>query len=139
MSELGAIALDAVARRQGTSAEVTLTARIPSGTHIESHAPTEPNLIPTVVEVDGLEAAAVEYPEPVITDLGIPGAELSVYEGTVRFVIRGEAAPDAEAVRGAVSYQPCVGGACLPPRGVIWKAELSNTKGDRNGNRDSRR
>ncbi len=124
MSEPGFISLDAVARRHGRRAEVTLTADIPSGTHIESHVPPEPYLIPTVVEVDGLEEAAVDYPEPVRKDLGIPDAVLSVYEGTVRFVIRGEPAPGVNVVRGTVSYQPCVGGACLPPRASTWEAAL---------------
>lgn len=133
MSEPGAITLDAQARRRGSRAEVTVTARIPSDTHIESHAPAEPNLIPTVVEVEGLEKAAVHYPAPVRKDLGIPDRSLSVYEGTVRFVIRGETAPGVEVVRGAVNYQPCVGGACLPPRGMTWEAKLSEAKGVRNG------
>lgn len=124
MSEPGTISLDAVARRRGRNAEVTLTAQIPPGTHIEPHVPPEPFLIPTVVEVEGLEEAGVDYPQPVRKDLGFSDVALSVYEGTVRFVIRGEAAPDVEVVRGKVTYQPCVGGACLPPRASTWAAEV---------------
>jgi len=126
MTPPGSIVLDAVGRRRGRSVEVTLTAQIPAGTHIEPHVPTEPTLIPTEVEVEveGLEAAAVDYPEPVRKDLGFRGMALSVYEGTVRFVIRGEVAAGVEVVRGTVSYQPCVGGACLPPRSSTWEAML---------------
>ena len=124
MSELGSIALDAVARRRGRTAEVVVTAEIPPGTHIESHRPPEPSLIPTVVEVDGLADAVVDYPEPVRKDLGISDVALQVYEGTVRFAIQGKAEPGVDVVRGVVSYQPCVGGACLPPRSASWEAAL---------------
>ena len=82
-----------------------------------------------MVEVDGLEDATVDYPEPVSKDLGMPGMALSVYEGTVRFVVRGKPAPGIDVVRGSVSYQPCVGGACLPPRGSTWRAALEDQKG----------
>lgn len=124
MSEPGTISLEAEARRRGRSAEVTLIAEIPPGTHIEPHVPPQPFLIPTVVEVEGLERAGVDYPQPVRKELGYSDIALSVYEGTVRFVIRGEAAPDVEVIRGTVSYQPCVGGACLPPRASTWAAKV---------------
>ena len=127
MTAPGSIFLDALARRRGRSVEVTLTAQLPSGTHIEPHIPSEPTLIPTVVEVEGLEEATVEYPEPVRKDLGFKGMSLSVYAGTVRFVIRGKVAVGIEIVRGTVRYQPCVGGACLPPRSLTWEAKLEGT------------
>ena len=127
MAEPGAIALDTSAHRRGGDAEITVTAEIPRGTHIEPHIPSEPSLIPTVVEVqEGLEDAAVDYPEPAYKDLGAPDVVLSVYEGTVRFAVRGRAQPDARVVRGRVRYQPCVGGACLPPRIETWEASLDN-------------
>lgn len=128
MTAPGAIMLDAAARRRGRSVEVTLTAHIPSGSHIEPHIPPWPNLIPTVVEVDGLQDAAVDYPEPVRKDLGFAEMALAVYEGTVRFVIRGEMTAGVETVRGTVSYQPCVGGACLPPRSSAWEARLDGPR-----------
>ncbi len=124
MNEPGYISLEAAARRRGREAEVTVTAEIPENTHIESHRPPDPFLIPTVVETEELTEAAVTYPEPVRKDLGFGDAALWVYEGKVRFVIRGEAADGIDTVRGKVSYQPCVGGACLPPRAVEWEAPL---------------
>ena len=133
MSEPGTIALDAEARRRGRSVEAIVTAEIPPGTHIEPHVPAEPTLIPTEVEVEGLERPAVDYPEPVTKELGYSDAALSVYEGRVRFVVRGEAAPDVEIVRGEISYQPCVGGACLPPRTAAWETELEGARASRPG------
>ncbi len=132
VSEPGTISIEAAARRKGHSAEVTLTAEIPQGTHIEPHVPSEPSLIPTVVEVqEGLEETAVDYPDPEYKDLGAQDVVLTVYEGTTQFAVRGRVPPDAEVVRGRVRYQPCVGGACLPPRISSWEADLDNeTKGD---------
>lgn len=124
MSEPGNVPLEAAGRRHGPSAEVVVTAKIPPNTHIEPHRPADPLLIPTVVEVEGLEDPIVDYPEPVRKELGFSDAALEVYEGTVRFRIRGEAPAGVEVVRGAVSYQPCVGGACLPPRGSHFEAKL---------------
>jgi hypothetical protein len=124
MSDPGTVLLDAVGRRRGHTAEVTLTARIPPGTHIESHEPPEPFLIPTVVEVEDFEGAAVDYPEPVPKEFGLSDVVLSVYEGTPRFVVRGEPAPGAKRVRGILRYQACVNGACLPPRASAWEAVL---------------
>jgi hypothetical protein len=124
MSEPGTIPLDAVGRRRGPRAEVILTARIPPGTHIEAHEPPEPFLIPTVVEVEELEGATVDYPEPVPKEFEFSDVVLSVYEGAPRFVVRGEPAPGIERVRGVIRYQPCVNGACLPPRTSAWEAVL---------------
>ena len=124
----GDVALEASARRRGHAIEVTLTAAIPHGVHIESHAPSDPFLIPTTVEVEGLEAATVDYPEPVHKDIGAalgpPGVLVLVYEGTVRFAIRGRARRGLDAVRGELRYQPCVRGTCLPPRSASWSAPL---------------
>ncbi len=126
--EAGDIAVDAVAQRGARTTEVIVTAAIPPGVHIESHAPPDPFLIPTRVEVEGLEGAVVDYPEPVRKDVGeavgTPGVLLPVYEGTVRFSIRGEAGPGLDAVTGGVRYQACVRGTCLPPRTARWEAPL---------------
>ncbi|MGH2984934.1 MAG: protein-disulfide reductase DsbD domain-containing protein [Solirubrobacterales bacterium] len=125
MNDPGSITVEAVAARRGSQTEVILTARIPEGIHIESHQPPEPFLIPTAVEVQGLEGATVDYPDPIRKDLGVSDVVLSVYEGTPRFVVRGRVAPGAERVRGAIRYQPCVGGACLPPRETTWDIPLA--------------
>jgi cytochrome c biogenesis DsbD-like protein len=124
MSEPGTIEIEPLAYREKTTIEIRLTARIPPGTHIESHEPSEPFLIPTVVEVEHLEGASITYPVPVEKDLGLSEVVLSVYEGTVTFTVRGEADPATASVRGALRYQPCVGGACLPPRTAAWEAPV---------------
>jgi hypothetical protein len=87
--------------------------------------PTEPTLIPTVLEVAGLSGVAVEYPEPVVKDLDWRGLTLTVLQGSLRFVVSGRAQPGIDMVTGTLRYQPCIGGACLPPRVVAVQAPLN--------------
>ncbi len=115
------------AQRRGDRARITLTIDLPGGVHVEPHEPPEPYLIPTVVEVDDLTDAAVTYPEPVVKDLGWHGARLVVLEGAIRFVVTGRVPHDTDRVSGTLRFQPCVGGACLPPRTVEWSAPLTGS------------
>jgi hypothetical protein len=124
MSEPGVIGLQPAGSRNGRSVEVRLTVQIPRGTHIESNQPPEAFLIPTVVAVEDLERASVDYPNPIRKGLGLSDVVLSVYEGNVEFVARGEADEALERIRGSLSYQPFVNGACLPPRTLEWEAPL---------------
>jgi hypothetical protein len=128
MSAPGTIAIEPLAYREGSTVEIRLTARIPPGTHIASNEPAEPFLIPTVVEVENLERASITYPPPVEKDLGLSDVVLSVYEGTVTFIVRGESDGATASVHGVLRYQPCVGGACLPPRTAAWQARVLDGK-----------
>lgn len=124
MADPGTIDVDASARRDDGKITLTLRLRIPEGTHIEAHEPPEPFLIPTVVEFANLEVARVGYPEPVEKDLGIGGPPLLVYEGSVSITAEGPADDTVRAARGTIRYQPCVGGACLPPTERPWLAAI---------------
>lgn len=108
----------------GEEIHIVLRLDLPEGTHIEPHEPTDPFLIPTVVTVNGLDEVAVGYPTPVKKDLGWNGVALDVLEGKLTFVISGRARPGAS-VGGGLTYQPCVGGACLPPRTAVWSIPTS--------------
>ena len=109
----------------GGATRLTLTIDLPPGTHIEPHRPAEPNLVPTVLEVEGLDGAAVDYPEPVVKDLGWDGLTLTVLEGAVDIVVTARIPDTTRRIRGTLRYQPCVGGACLPPRTVPWEAPVT--------------
>lgn len=113
------------AERRDDHARIVLTVELPDGVHIEPHQPAEPYLIPTVVEVDAVADVAIEYPTPVVKDLGWQDATLVVLEGSLTFVISGRVPADADRVSGTLRCQPCMGGACLPPRSVVWSAPLS--------------
>jgi hypothetical protein len=100
---------------------------LPEGVHIEPHVPAEPNLIPTILEVTGLTDVTVGYPEPVVQDLGWRGLALTVLLGPVRFVVSGRAVPGSDDLTGTLHFQPCIGGACLPPRTVVVQAPLTGS------------
>lgn len=121
MTDPGTIGVEASAWRDARTVEVTLRLDIPEGAHIEAHEPPEPFLIPTVAEFAGLEVTRVCYPEPVQKDLGLPGPPLLVYQGGVSITAVGTADVNLQIAQGTIRYQPCVGGACLPPREQTWQ------------------
>ena len=105
----------------GARGQLTVTLDIPDGCHIQSHAPREPFLIPTVVEVDPLgdvTLGAPAYPAPVVDRFDWTPVELDVYRGRVDIVVPievGPAAADSARITGRVRYQGCTASACLPP------------------------
>lgn len=125
MDDLATLAVTPVADAADEHVRIVLEVDVPAGAHIEPHKPTDPFLIPTVVTVNGLDDVEVTYPDPVAKDLGWNDLALMVLEGSLRFIVTGRRGPDVEAVSGGISYQPCVGGACLPPRTVTWSTRLA--------------
>jgi hypothetical protein len=124
MADMGSISVTGLGTRAGYRATIVLYIDIPANTHIEAHEPPEPTLIPTVVEVEGLHDVEIDYPPPRRKDIGIPGAELLVYDDRIRVEVRGRLAGEEHTIRGRIRYQPCVGGACLPARTGQWSAVL---------------
>lgn len=127
MSEREAMVVRTEATLLGDVVEVFLTVDLPDGAHVEPHQPAEPYLIPTVLDVDDLEDVSVQYPSPVVKDLGWKDLRLTVLEGRLAFRVRGRVKVGADRVVGTLSYQPCVGGACLPPRTVRWESPVTGT------------
>ncbi len=127
MSEREAMVVRTEATLLGDVVEVFLTVDLPDGAHVEPHQPAEPYLIPTVLDVDDLEDVSVQYPSPVVKDLGWKDLRLTVLEGRLTFRVRGRVKVGADRVVGTLSYQPCVGGACLPPRTVRWESPVTGT------------
>jgi hypothetical protein len=115
------------AEQSGDLVRLTLTVDLPAGVHIEPHQPTEPYLIPTVLDVEALSDVTVDYPVPTVKDLGGNGITLTVLEGTLEFVVTGRAPAGTSRISGTLAYQPCIGGACLPPRTTRWHSPMSGT------------
>lgn len=127
MRDSGTIRIEASARRTSAEkVEVKLKLHIPDRAHIEAHEPVEPWLIPTVVNFDDLEVASVSYPEPARKNIGLPSDPMLVYQGRVTITAEGRADESLQAMRGTICYQPCVGGACLPPREDSWAAPIES-------------
>ncbi len=123
MHDSGTIRVEASARRTSAeNVELKLRLRIPDRVHIEAHEPAEPWLIPTVVDFDDLEVANISYPEPDKKEIGLPDGPMLVYQRRVTIAAEGRADEDLQTVNGTIRYQPCVGGACLPPRNDSWHA-----------------
>jgi hypothetical protein len=127
MREHEAFVVRTEADRAGDAVRVILTVELPKGVHIEPHVPTEPTLIPTVLEIAGICGVAIEYPEPVVKDLDWRGLTLTVLQGSLRFVVSGRLQHGIDAMTGTLRYQPCIGGACLPPRTVAVQAPLAGS------------
>lgn len=125
MPERESFHVRAAAEQSDDHVRLALRVTLPDGVHIEPHEPTDPYLIPTVLAVDGVEDLAVTYPHPVVKDLGWNGLALTVLEGALDFVVTGRLPADTTRLTGTLAYQPCVGGACLPPRTVRWEAPTS--------------
>lgn len=122
-----ALTIRAEAEQSGDLVRLTLTVDLPTGVHIEPHQPTEPYLIPTVLDVEGLSDVTVDYPVPTVKDLGWNGVTLTVLEGTLEFVVTGRVPAGTNRISGTLSYQPCIGGACLPPRTMRWESPVRGT------------
>lgn len=125
MDELVALTVDPVINVTGDRAHIVLHVEIPDNVHIEPHLPADPFLIPTVVTVNGLEDVEIVYPDPVLKDLGWNDTALSILEGAVKFTVTGRIPSGTTSVAGGLSYQPCLGGACLPPRTAVWSVALT--------------
>src|SRR5690606_8064236 len=78
----------------GSTGHVIVEAVLPAGGHIEAHEPPEPFLIPTVLElsgIDGISYGPVSYPEPSELELSWSPVRLKVLTGRVRFAVPLEA------------------------------------------------
>jgi uncharacterized protein len=124
MDDLVTFAVDSQVHVTADVATIVLTVDVPDGAHIEPHQPADPFLIPTVVTVGGLDDVTVDYPAPVEKDLGWHDTVLSILEGRLEFTVKGQIPPHTSVVSGGISYQPCLGGACLPPRTALWSVHL---------------
>lgn len=125
MSERDAFVVHAKARQAGNRVELRLRIELPPGVHIEPHRPREPFLVPTVLAADNLGDVEVDYPTPVEKSLGRHDLVLTVLQGSLTFVLRGSVPTGTDRVHGSLTYQPCVGGACLPTRTVAWEAPVT--------------
>ena len=105
----------------GAPAQLTITLDIPDGCHIQSHAPRERFLIPTVLEVDAVGDVNVGppvYPAPVVERFEWTPVELDVYRGRVDIEVPmevGALAAGGTTITGRLRYQACTSTACLPP------------------------
>jgi DsbC/DsbD-like thiol-disulfide interchange protein len=104
----------------GKATTVTLHFRIASGLHINSHTPSEDELIPTTLSIpedSGVRLEDAVYPPGSEFALPLdPKTKLSVYSGEFTIQARIVATAGDHLVEARLRYQACDNHACMPPR-----------------------
>jgi len=104
----------------GKAATVTLHFRVAPGLHINSHTPSEEELIPTTLSIpedSGVRLAGAVYPPGTEFTLPLdPKTKLSVYSGEFTIKARIMATAGDHLVEARLRYQACDNHACMPPR-----------------------
>jgi DsbC/DsbD-like thiol-disulfide interchange protein len=104
----------------GKATTVTLHFRIAPGLHINSHTPSEDELIPTTLSIPGDSGVRIEgavYPHGTEFTLPLdPKTKLSVYSGEFTIQARIVATAGDHLVEARLRYQACDNSACMPPR-----------------------
>ena len=101
---------------------VALHFRIAPGLHINSHTPSEKELIPTTLTIpagSGVHLDRAVYPPGEDFSLPLdPTTKLSVYSGEFTIRARIVAMPGDHLVEAHLRYQACDNNACMPPRTI---------------------
>jgi len=119
----------------GAVSTLIIDATVDPGWHINSNHPSNPDYIPTQVEVtvpSGVKAGAVEYPAAEKIHLGFSPEELSVFTGNIQFRVplKVQSAPTPnETVTVELDYQACNNSECLAPTSISKTAVLSTIAG----------
>ena len=106
----------------GATIDITITAEIEPGFHINSNKPNEEYLIPTIIKFEPLENASygkVDYPEPKLATFSFSEESMAVYEGKVTFhtklTLSDKFSPGKFLIKGVFSYQACNDQNCFAP------------------------
>lgn len=106
----------------GKASPVSLHFRIAPGLHINSHAPKDEFLIPTVLSFpadSGVRLENAAYPAGVDFVLPAdPKTKLNVYSGEFAVQAKLTAQPGDHLVEAKLRYQACDQNACMPPKTI---------------------
>ncbi len=123
------------ALKPGATSQLEVEAEILSGWHINSNHPNSADFIRTTLSVTppaAVKAGAVAYPPAdEIAPAFSGGEKLSVFTGTIKFMVPLSAAADFKPDAGAevavtLEYQPCNDNICMPPAKVSANASLGS-------------
>ena len=101
---------------------VNVKADIQSGYHINANQVSDPDLIPTTIEVDGgsLKVGKISWPGSHKFKFSFSETELDVYEGAITIGINLKAPKDIKPgsyeITGTLNYQACNDRACFAPK-----------------------
>ena len=106
----------------GKPSAVEMHFRVARGLHINSHAPKDSYLIPTVLSIPASSGVSLEnatYPPGVDFTLPLdPNTKLSVYTGEFTIFTRIVAQRGNHLVEAKLRYQACDNNACMPPKTI---------------------
>lgn len=112
----------------GKSSPVALHFRIEPGFHINSHAPKDEFLIPTVLSLPadaGVKLEDATYPPGAEFVLPAdPGTKLSVYSAEFTIQAKLVAEPGDHLVKARLRYQACDKTACMPPKTITVPIDI---------------
>jgi hypothetical protein len=106
----------------GQPQQVELAFRVDQGFHVNSHAPKDELLIPTVLKLDSASGSKIiseDYQKGSLFRLsagGTQGDTLNVYQGEFRVSLRMIVPKGASNLTGSLHYQACDNAACFPPK-----------------------
>jgi len=107
----------------GKATTVALHFRIAPGLHINSHTPSEEELIPTTLSIpdaSGVRLDGAVYPSGTEFTLPFdPKEKLNVYTGDFTLQARIVATAGTHLVEAKLRYQACDNNACMPPKTII--------------------
>lgn len=110
---------------------VNLKADIQSGYHINANNVSDPDLIPTTLEVDAgsLKTGKISWPGSHKFKFSFSETELDVYEGSITIGINLKASKDIKPgkydVTGKLNYQACNDRACFSPKDVPFSVTVT--------------
>lgn len=106
----------------GKSTTINLHFRVAPGLHINSHTPTERELIPTTFSIpagSGVRLVSAVYPPGTDFTLSLdPTTKLSVYSGEFTIKAHIVAVSGDHLVEATLRYQACDNNACMPPKTI---------------------
>jgi len=106
----------------GKSTAVALHFRVAPGLHINSHTPSQEELIPTTLKLppdSGVRLDGVKYPPGADFTLPLdPKTKLNVYTGEFVLQARFVVTPGDHLIEATLRYQACDNTACMPPKTI---------------------
>jgi thioredoxin:protein disulfide reductase len=118
----------------GATTRVALTVKLPKGLHVQSDAPRDPSLIPTVLTVEapaGVTVRSLIYPKPSDFEQAGQPQPLAVFEhefvAGAELAIAADAKPGDLVIPGRLRYQACDDKLCFAPQTATfeWKIRIA--------------
>ncbi|MEA2085335.1 MAG: cytochrome c biogenesis protein CcdA [Thermodesulfobacteriota bacterium] len=113
------------------SFDITVTATIKKGFHINSHRPLDEFLVPTVLRfdaTDGISFGPVTYPEPALKLFAFSNNKMSVFENKIRIgsvaVVSTDISSGHVKLSGHLDFQGCDDTRCFRPESLKFEIPL---------------